>query len=62
MREHLEGTGWHLDKRVPIALIVSVLAQGALGIWWISGLNYQIQTHEKRIEKIEQTNEKQLDI
>lgn len=25
---------WHLDKRVPIAFIVSFAIQTALGIWW----------------------------
>lgn len=50
---------WHLDKRIPVALVLTVLAQGAIGLWWISGLNSQVQVHERRIDKIESWNEKQ---
>lgn len=28
------ATGWHLDKRVPIALILTMLAQGAMLVGW----------------------------
>lgn len=52
---------WHLDKQIPVALVVTILAQGALGLWWVSGLNSQVQIHERRINKIESWNEKQAD-
>lgn len=29
---------WHLDKRVPIALIITLFLQLAAGIWWASSL------------------------
>lgn len=29
---------WHLDKKVPVALVVTLLFQFASGIWFISGL------------------------
>jgi len=30
---------WHLDKRIPIALILTLLFQGATAIWWASGVS-----------------------
>lgn len=27
---------WHLDKRVPVALILTLLAQFGFGVWWVS--------------------------
>lgn len=33
---------WHLDKRVPIALIVTLVFQAAAGLWWASGVNNRV--------------------
>jgi hypothetical protein len=33
---------WHLDRRVPVALILAVLGQGAVGIWWMAGLSSRV--------------------
>lgn len=30
--------GWHLDKRVPIALLAAILAQGGAFGFWVGGL------------------------
>lgn len=62
MPESLEKDKWHLDKRIPIVLIAAILAQGTVGVWWVSGVNSQVQVHEKRLEKLETVNEKQMDI
>lgn len=40
--------GWHLDKRVPITLIVMILLQTAGAFWWAA----QIDT---RVSALEQT-------
>lgn len=37
---------WHLDRRVPIALIVTLLIQAAAALWWARGA-------EDRIFKLE---------
>ena len=39
---------WHLDKRVPIAIIVALAAQTAAIIWWAA-------TMEARVSAIETT-------
>lgn len=53
---------WHLDRRVPVALILTILAQTAGIIWWASGISADVETmkvrqdrHEVRIERTEAT-------
>lgn len=38
---------WHLDRRVPIAIILTLAAQVAIGVWWASKL-------DSRVERLEQ--------
>lgn len=38
---------WHLDRRVPVALIVTLLGQMAVGIWWMSTLGERVNTLER---------------
>ena len=33
-----QGAHWHLDRRVPIALLVAILAQTACFGFWVGGL------------------------
>jgi hypothetical protein len=44
---------WHLDKRVPIALILSLAAQTAGMVWWAASLNRTVHEHERRLAQIE---------
>lgn len=41
---------WHLDKRVPIALIVTLAAHAGLGVWWASTTNERLTQVERRLE------------
>lgn len=38
---------WHLDKKVPIALIFSIFVQSGVFIWWASGLNERVNGLER---------------
>ena len=38
------AASWHLDRRVPIVLIVTILAQTAGAIWWASSVNSYIDS------------------
>ena len=40
---------WHLDKRVPIALIVTLMMQGAIGIWWMASLGSRVDYLERGV-------------
>lgn len=43
MREReFNEASWHLDKKVPVALIVTLFVQAAFGIWWASKLSFQV--------------------
>lgn len=37
---------WHLDKRVPIALIFAIMVQSASAIWWAASMSERM--NEKR--------------
>ncbi len=41
-----EDHHWHLDKRVPIGMIVTLLVQFALGLWFISKLDARVYALE----------------
>lgn len=38
---------WHLDKRVPIALIITLIIQTGVIIWWAAGVSYRLDTLER---------------
>tara|TARA_R110000868_G_scaffold409826_1_gene696155 strand:+ start:1294 stop:1569 length:276 start_codon:yes stop_codon:yes gene_type:complete len=33
---------WHLDRKVPLALIAMIAAQTFAALWWASGLNARV--------------------
>jgi len=52
---------WHLSKSVPLSIIFAVVVQTATLVWFIAGLNANIETnskdlirHETRISSLEQ--------
>jgi lysozyme family protein len=46
----MSDTQWHLDKRVPVALLLGLLLQGGGVIWWASGANERLSQIERRLE------------
>lgn len=40
--------GWHLDKKVPIALILAMLVQTATIVWWASAITARVGTLEAK--------------
>lgn len=49
---------WHLDKKVPIALIVTLLLQAALGIVWASRMSVEVSHIIEETERVRVTQEK----
>jgi hypothetical protein len=43
MSDQTEDNQWHLDKKVPISLIVAVLVQAAMGIWAIADIKKDVE-------------------
>jgi hypothetical protein len=41
---------WHLDKKVPLALIIALMLQTASFAWWASDINGRVNNLERRAE------------
>lgn len=37
---------WHLDKKVPIAMIVTIMIQSGAVLWWASSINERVKVLE----------------
>lgn len=42
---------WHLDKRVPAALIITILVQSAAAVWFAATLNGRVFVLERDVER-----------
>ena len=42
---------WHLDRRVPLALILTLALQSGAGIWWASTINTRVETNTLNIQR-----------
>lgn len=52
---------WHLDKRVPLALIVTILGQTALAGWFAASIASRIDTLERDVERQRVTDMQQTE-
>lgn len=41
-----ELSNWHLDKRVPIALIFTIVMQSMAAVWWASSMQARLESLE----------------
>jgi Tfp pilus assembly protein PilO len=62
----VDESAWHLDKKIPIAIIVAIVVQTSGFIWFLSGLNSQVEQMSKtndqqdeRIHAVEQAAQTQ---
>ena len=44
---------WHLDKRIPIALIMAVMMQTAGAVWWAATISARLDQTEARTSRLE---------
>ena len=49
---------WHLDKRVPIAMILTIFIQTAGIIWWAAGIQAQVSANTREIQEQSDTKER----
>jgi len=52
--------GWHLDKRVPLALVFLLLAQSFGFGWWGSAIQKQVEVNVRSIDKLDSVPERLL--
>lgn len=43
---------WHLDKRVPVALIVTIVFQSVAAVWWAATINSQVGRQQIDIDAL----------
>ena len=41
---------WHIDKNVPLALIIAIIIQSGAGIWWAATVNNRVERLESDIK------------
>ena len=49
-----KDSSWHLDKRVPIALILTIAIQSFAAIFWAGAINTRVAAVESRQNLMEQ--------
>ena len=49
---------WHLDKRVPIALILALVLQSTTAVWWAAGLTSRVDRNQKMLEDYQANKER----
>lgn len=41
---------WHFDKRVPIALMMTIFVQTAGAVWWAASISERVAVVERRVD------------
>lgn len=44
---------WHIDRRVPVAVIGTMLLQLVMGVYWLASIEFRVNTHAKDLVRIE---------
>ena len=51
MSDDTSDRHWHLDKRVPVALIITIVMQTIGIVWWAANLSARVDALEVRIRE-----------
>lgn len=43
-------TRWHIERSVPVAVILTIIVQTFLGIWWFATLTFEVHDNSRRLE------------
>ena len=52
MSDGYDDKHWHLDRRVPIALIITIIMQTIGIVWWAASLSARVETLEHRFAEL----------
>ena len=44
---------WHLDKKVPVAIILTIVGQFLIGLWFVAKLDAKVEEQAARLAKTE---------
>lgn len=53
MADQPDREPWHLDRRVPVALILVIIGQTAGAVWWASTISGAVADHSRRVALLE---------
>lgn len=45
---------WHIDRRVPVVLVLTLLVQFGGAVWWARGAEERIAALERRVSEVSQ--------
>ncbi len=52
-----EKQAWHLDRKVPVGIMITILFQAAGGLWFLSKLDSRLDVIEKQdVENVQVNN------
>lgn len=51
-----DDLSWHLDRRVPVAIILAMAGQLFTGIWWASNINTEVTQLRTDVAKLQVDN------
>ena len=51
-------TEWHLDKRIPLALVLALCIQAAVGISWASRIHFELIELKKDVGALNKATDK----
>lgn len=63
--QNMPRESWHLDKRVPISLIATLLIQMGVWLWFVAQLDGRVSTLEKdeaEIEAVARENAREINL
>lgn len=49
---------WHLDRKVPISLIIALAIQTGTAIWWASGMEHRVASTEGSVVRLKVEHDK----
>jgi TolA-binding protein len=52
MALHNDSQGWHLDKRVPIAIITAIAVQTFGIVWWAATLSARVDVNTRDFDRV----------
>ena len=53
---------WTIDRRIPLALITTLLVQFGGFVWWFSSVESRLTVKEQRLARIEERANAQLEL
>lgn len=52
-QKNRQTEAWHLDKKLPVAIIITLMAQFVAAIWWAAKMDARDGDQERRLTSVE---------